>query len=409
MNFYGSRSANFSLWAFSSSSLLVTGFAMGQETGFTAVSVVGQIFCAWSAVQKPSKAAVVSVALFASLGALSRDYGPALALTGFLILAWQPATRRYLLLFVVSVVMLSAPWYLRNLVLTGNPLYPHALLGVFQGNQIFAGIQNSYHRIFAFNQYDVWQWMSHFGLLLFGAPLVIIGCLPFGVIRWQKSGPLIIMALIITVLWLCSMGETAGGVAYSMRVMTPVFAVLSLLTGINGAHLYCRFSGRIRSVVLIVSVLLSGYSVAVSLSHPFSPEYFSSAVTYKYSGFPEICPDTEELTQRLKMTNLPSTGVLTSNAYLATILQRETRFRPVMVWSPEVNFAFDRSLSALEVKRRLIEKNVRIVALERESINNYFLMKFAFFDSFFRTPQNGGCELLAVVGNEGFCYLADTE
>ena len=122
--------------------MLINGFAIGQETGYTALAVAGQFCFTLAAVRTPRISSVMAAALFASLGALARDYGPALAASGFLVLAWDSRTRRFLPAFTVSVLILSAPWYLRNWVLAGNPLYPHEIPGGFRINAVYVAIQN---------------------------------------------------------------------------------------------------------------------------------------------------------------------------------------------------------------------------------------------------------------------------
>jgi hypothetical protein len=381
---FGPRAAYFSLLAFSTSTLLINGFAIGQETGFTALSVAGQLCFAWAAVRKPSVSTVVTAALFASLGALARDYGPALVLAGLLVLLMHTRTRKYLALFVSIVLILSAPWYLRNWSITGNPLFPHALPGGLPINPVFIAIHNSYNEIFSFYRYTATQWLHHLGTIFVGAPLIIIGGISYGIIRWRDSAPMTITAGAIVSMWLLAIGETPGGIDYSMRVLSPAFVALSLLAGAAGDLLYgaTRLSGTgLKSMILIVIGSCSLYAFSVCLAHPYPLKFISSAVFYNYAGPPEICMDTNELASRLQATSLPATGVLTSNAYFATSLQRETRFRPVMVWSPEVSFVFDPHLSLEEIRSRLIENNIRLISFSINSANNPFLTRYGLFQN----------------------------
>jgi hypothetical protein len=406
---FGVRAAFFSLLAFSTSTLLISGFAIGQETGYTALSVAGQLYCAWVAVRRPRLSPIFAAGAFAALGALARDYGPVLALAGFMILAWDAQTRRYLWLFVLTAVLLASPWYLRNWMMTGNPVYPHVIPGGFSSNPVMAAILNSYRDVFAFYQYDASQWATFSGILFAGAPLALVGGGVFGAARWRESGALMIASGVVVLVWLWSIGFTAGGVIYSMRVLTPVFVMLSVLAGAAGAMVYAGISGQgrtLRLTAMIAVLSLSAYSAAFSLSHPFSGVNSGSAFMYAHSGTPEMCLNTQELAEKLQATAIPKTGVLTSNAYLATILQRNTRFRPVMLWSPEVRFLFEPGNNALDVRRQLLEKNIRIIYIHNDSVNNYFSMNFSFFDIL--TPENrqASSQLIADAGGEAFYYLS---
>src|SRR6185369_13657311 len=202
---FGSRAAYCSLLAFATSPLLINGFAIGQETGYTSLAVAGQFCFAMLAVRRPHAGSVIAAALFAALGALTRDYGPALALTGFLTLAWQPQTRRYLCLFCVTTAIISAPWYLRTWVVTGNPLYPRPLLGLFPVNDIYEAPQQILRQSFSFYHYSFKQWLGFLGVLASGAPLAILGGIPYALLKWRDSLPLLFTAGVLVILWLLSM------------------------------------------------------------------------------------------------------------------------------------------------------------------------------------------------------------
>ena len=399
---FGRPAAWFALLTASTSVLFIRGVAIGQETGFTALSVAGQLCFAWLAVSKPQRRLVVVAALFAALGALSREYGPALTLAGFSVLVWYPQTRRYLLLFVVVAAAFSAPWYLRCWFLTGNPFFPHAIPGGFPHNGVYAAIMEFYRQFRSVASFDRSQWLNLLGLVAGGAPFAVLVGLPFGIRRWRETGPLLITTTLITFLWLYSIGETAGGVVYSLRVLTPAVVALSICAGAGLATVVESDCWRRRSWRLFVfSVLGCGvvYAMISAASHPFPAQSIGSAFLSRGGDPPEFCIVQPELANNLQASSVPATGVLTDDMYLATILQRTTRFRPVMIWSPEVSFIFEGRLEVEEVRRRLLAQGVRVVAIENESPNTVFMMRYPFFQDYRRW------NLLFAVSDRGAMFL----
>lgn len=55
--------------------------------------------------------------------------GAALA-TAFIVLAWSRLDARRLAAFAVPAIVVAAPWYVKNAILTGNPFFPHLLGGL---------------------------------------------------------------------------------------------------------------------------------------------------------------------------------------------------------------------------------------------------------------------------------------
>ena len=75
---FGTMGGLLALAALASASLFNTGIAIGQETGYTALFFAGQLAFAIAVTRQPSMNLAVMAGLFAGLGALAREYGPAL-------------------------------------------------------------------------------------------------------------------------------------------------------------------------------------------------------------------------------------------------------------------------------------------------------------------------------------------
>src|SRR6185369_11083822 len=125
----------------------------------------------------------------------------------------------------------SAPWYLRNWALTGNPLYSHLIPGGFKVNAIHTAIMESYKEIYSFYRLDLLEWSRVLGAILIGAPLATLAGIPYLIVFWRDSVPLILTTALIVILWLWSLGQTSGGALYSLRMLTPATVTLSMSAG----------------------------------------------------------------------------------------------------------------------------------------------------------------------------------
>lgn len=379
---FNTRAAFFSIVVLATSTLFIDGYAMGQESGFLALSVAGQLCFTLAAVRNPKSSLVAAAALFAALGCLSRDYGPALALSGFTVLACYPATRRFLFLFSIITAALSAPWYVRSWSITGNPLYSHPIPGGFKTNLVHTAMVTSYKELYSFSQLDISQWLNLFIVLITGATLALFLGVLHSILRWRESAPVTVSIGLISLLWVSSVPQTAGGLIYSMRVLTPAIVALSILAGAACSEyifVYVRSGNRaLRAITLVIIVSCTAYSLVFAASHPLNPKDLFSAITSKHTGPPPFCSQLEELVDRMESTGMPPTGVLTDDHYLANIMQRNSKFRPVMVWSPNVQFVFDPNINIAEKRRRLLAQNITLITFGNGP-NNLFFSRIQFY------------------------------
>jgi hypothetical protein len=378
----GSRIAAYSaLVVLCTTTLLLDGFAIGQETGFLALSVAGQLCFAWAAVRKQAVSPVVASALFAAVGALSRDYAPALALIGISVLLCNRQTRRLLPVFIMVTATLSAPWYVRSWILTGNPLYSHGVFPGFRVNAVHVALMNSYKEFNSLSQITLSDWQGVLSMLATTAPLAIFVGLPLALSRWRTTPPLIISTALIVFLWLWSVPQTNVGIFYSLRALCPVFIVLSIAAGLAvgplSAHV-SRFGPWSQFTAMAVGGLLSLYAVIDTAAYPYPPREIRSAFISRHTGTPEICANQILMADNLNASGALATGLLTDDPYFAILLSRNSRFRPVMIWSPEVAYIFDPSIGMAEILRRLRAQNITLVELD-DSPNNLFLSRNRFF------------------------------
>jgi hypothetical protein len=377
----GATGAYIALACLASSTLFIKSIAIGQETGYTTLSVAGQLCFGLAAARQPRAGCVLAVASFAALGALARDYGPALGAAGLAVLAWRSETRRWLPLFCGLALLLSAPWYVRNWFLTGNPVYPNTLGGLLPGNAIHAEVLQTYARVHGLDMMGLAR--LSLSNLLPTAPLAILLGAPAAIIGWRKLWPLTVAIVVVTALWVWSIPYTDGGFDYSTRVLAPACAALAISAGSIGPALQRMLGQRhgwLKAALPLVFFLYGVFAVLEAFSHP-----------YGAGNFPRACLATRadpldswnmELTvaQGLDNSSLSACRVLIHDSYLAIVLQRrKSRFRPVMIWSPEVAFVFDSSREPLKVRSRLRARDIKLVSVLPGATDLSFLSGVPFY------------------------------
>jgi hypothetical protein len=236
-----------------SGSILPWGVAMGQETGFTALALVALLFFLERHAAQPERRWLVWAGLAAALGALAREYGLAFVGLGAAVVAAQRVSWRGWLQYLIPIGLLVAPWYARNALRTGNPLYSQNLAGMFPTNPVHDAYMAVAGDILGLGLdsgrlLQLAQWVA----LLAGVPLGLglIGALRLGRRVWPASAAIGLVVL----LWLWSIGYTSGGYVYSLRVLTPALAVAAVVAGRWMAGLSHRpLIGAVAAIVALAS------------------------------------------------------------------------------------------------------------------------------------------------------------
>jgi hypothetical protein len=225
--------------------------SMGQETGLSAVAVIALVYYLIEYKETRAAGAALGAGLAATVAAISRDYAVAYAAVGLgLLLLSGGFRRRPLAAYLLPVCLVALPWYARNWALTGNPLFPNPLFGIFPGepalDRILAGV------------FDYWSFSSRFvhlpGLLRslgFIAGASLLGWAGFA---FSRQGRVVLAAILLLSLglWAWSAQLTAGGWNYSLRVLAPSVGLLAASAGwLVGAK------PALRHVVAILLLTLS--------------------------------------------------------------------------------------------------------------------------------------------------------
>lgn len=207
------------------SGLLLWGVNMGQETGLMALAVVGMLALLPDSTDTQAAA---WAGLAAGLAASTREYGLAFVPLGAALLWCRQAWTGNLIPYLLAAATVAVPWYLRNALLTGNPLYPHSLGGLWPTAPAYEAVMAAIGRY--------WGWGQPAG-----SPLVWIQALVAGTglvatvalaAQRRGTGAVWVTVAAVTALWLWSVGHTAGGHVYSLRVLAPAVALLAVLAGV---------------------------------------------------------------------------------------------------------------------------------------------------------------------------------
>ena len=358
---YGATGGLIAAGALAGSSLFVYGVVIGQETGFTALSYAGQLAFAIAATRRPQAGSVILAGLFAGIGGARARYGPALAVC----VAFRPRGRAIHAPLRAALHgrrrSVRAPLVCAELVQDGESALSvgsrRARLASERGAVAAEQLVRRALRSGRLHDREMGcaiaqrvggrhQWRSY---------LVSWARSP----RKRRGLPLLAAAAAGAGLWIWSIPYTVGGVEYSMRVLTPTVVALSVACGAWGP-LVAPMCGLSSSLVrralfgVVTTVLLIGgaYTVLYCATFPAAIQNLPAAIRdfrntmFSRREYPvaQLGGDLD-VVKILNESGLPPERVLTDNCYLATALRRSSRFQPVMIWSPEAAFIFDKSLT----------------------------------------------------------------
>ncbi|MBC8082240.1 MAG: hypothetical protein H7Z21_03450, partial [Hymenobacter sp.] len=222
----GERAANITGAMLACSPMFLWAVSMGQETGLTALGLAGLLLYLPEQAKPCPRSDIVLAGLSAALGGLAREYGLAFIALGVALCLWRRLPLRATALFALVAIGAVLPWYARNWLHTGNPLFTHDILGLFPVNSSYLTFMNE---VFA----------EH-GTLPPGAlrnllQSCIMGLLGIAAGVWfglTRARALLAGAVLVILLWMTSVSMTAAGFTYSLRVLSPALLLAAVLGGV---------------------------------------------------------------------------------------------------------------------------------------------------------------------------------
>lgn len=273
---WGGRGARFAVLTLASSSLFGWSVGMGQETGLTGVMLLAMAAHGWEFHQTKTRRAALWVMAAAAGAALCRDYNLLYIPAGMLVLLALGTKRRHLLLGLSIAAAICSPWYIRNALLTGNPLYAHSLGGLLYSNPVHVWVLELVRQA----QGPVCSWANLAALapdsgIGFG-PLWLLS-LP-GLLRLRRdSGILLMLTLTGVTLWIISVPYTGGGSIYALRTFGPVLPLMAVAAGWWATYVS-------RHAIIILSVVLMSFCAdAARRSWIFAARPFQPITPYSWA------------------------------------------------------------------------------------------------------------------------------
>ncbi|HCE46400.1 MAG TPA: hypothetical protein DET40_22885 [Lentisphaeria bacterium] len=369
-----SRNASYAaLMILVSSPLFFFSVYVGQETGITALSICATAYFIYSMKDGNDTGAIVLAAFAAALGAISREYGCAFVVLGAILCLSRKAGMRNVIVFIVISSSLSAPWYIRNWILTGNPFYSNSFFNLFPVNPVHTGIMESYADIVGVGAGTLSKSLYFLKLVLITCALPFVLGIAAVILNFRRFNVLAAICLAIFMIWIYSAGKTSGGMFYSMRVLSPMIVLLAIFGGSLISLLKTEKAVRIAFVGLFGICM---FSMWLNLLTPYSP-FKLPVQKWKDAAFGELGEDdTVMLAEKIPR----GIKVVTDSAYFHYRLDQSgiKDVQLIPVWSPEVSFIFEKDMDFATANERLKAAGIQYV-LYFESINNYYLEKNQFF------------------------------
>jgi len=353
--------------------LLQFSVSLGQETGFTALGAGGMVLYLHHWQGNKETHLLVPAALCAGLAVCAREYGALFLLVGMVWVGMTERRWRSLALFTGVAVVGPLLWHGRVWHLTGNPLYAHDVAELFPVNPVFnawmQGYVATYGKVLA--QADGWR---EIGRLLAISSLPAGFGLVAGLACWHRqagAGGWSLLLAAVVVAWVASVPLTAGGLFYSMRVLSPL---LLLGCAWGGAALARWVPQRQHLPGLLLALALFGVDASLrALTIPLNP-YATPPREWLQAGYrlqEDFAREDEPFI--LAVTQRVSGRVLSESAGVQHVFLRAGKILAPL-WSPEVGFLFAPEFHG-DAATRLRELGYSHVLLTRVQSSVDFLVR----------------------------------
>lgn len=360
--------------------LLTWSVLIGQETGMTALSVIGIVWCLQNAPERNGRSWMILAGICCVAAAGTREYGPIFAVAAIVCVLALRLPARHVGCLTIAALPLSLAWPARVWMLTGNPFYSLNVGGIFPTNEVFIEWSESFHQnsVQAFSSAADWFALDRY-LVLWALPAVAgVGALLFLLLRKVKEARVATAFVLLTIaLWYASVAHTAGGLFYSLRVLSPAYALLAVTAGYSFSFInWFRNATRIASFAITLLLVEALPKTLVLPENPYRLPLTEWAQAGDELGR-MVRPSAEKLENIIRA--LPfgkNLRILTDNGGLPRDLAN-SNIQTVPLWSPEVAFLFDASLKPQEVAKRWKQSGLSFVVIAKASPTKDFIQTHA--------------------------------
>lgn len=363
--FGGERAAGFAGALLAGGPLFLWAVSMGQETGLTALAMGGLLLYLPESGKNCRPGNVALAALAAALAALSREYGLAFIIFGLGLCLGRRLPLRATVIFLLVAVGASLPWYARNWMHTGNPLFNHPLFGLFPVNVAHLPYMDATRVEYRALPSGAIQ------NFLTTCTLGILGTLAgvwFGLTRARAVLAGIALGVL---LWVMALNYTAAGFTYSMRVLSPALLLAAVLGGVVCAR-WVPAQQNFHAVAFALCLLAGDAALRALVlpSHiyrlPYSAWLSTGDAIHAYHKRPVY-------NQIARLIGEDRMIVLGPHALL---VKQNARVLPF--WSPELDYLWHDAPPA-KTARRLRDAGIRFLLLSQNPINTRYLEHMPFF------------------------------
>ncbi len=358
--------------------LLTWSVLIGQETGLTALAVCGLVWCLHHLREEDGIRWAALAGIFTIAAGSTREYGPVFVVAAIAATIFLRAPRRQTLLLALVALPFAIAWPLRVWVLTGNPLYSLDLGGLFPVNPVFTAWNDTFRgpHQFALNSLANWEALGRYWLLwALPATAGLAALVVLLIQRLREAQVVALFAALVLALWFASVSYTAGGLFYSLRVLSPAFALLVVVAS-YALGLFVRHPGAAKYTAVAVALVLLE-SLPKTLVLPENP-YRTAVRDWPQAGGQFISSvRTQEQQLLAKLHALPDRSrILTDNAGLPRVFASiGTEVAPL--WTPEVAWLFDVRLKPKEIALRWQKSGLRYMVLGKSGPTANFIRTHA--------------------------------
>lgn len=358
--------------------LLTWAVLLGQETGLTALAVTGM---AWSLAHLRDEDGhrwAVLAGAFSIVAVSTREYGVIFPVAAVAAAVWLQAPRSRTWLLAAVALPVALAWPLRVGLLTGNPVYSLNVFGLFATNPVFTAWNDTLRGPAreALGSAESWAALGRY-LALWALPaLAGLVVLVFLLVQRLREARIVaIFVALVSALWFVSVGYTAGGLFYSLRVLSPAFALLTVVAAYGlGFCIQRPAAARFATLAVALIMVESLPKILVLPENPYRlgvREWPRAA-----AQFPAVVRTVNE-TLLARVQPLPDRRrILSDHAGLPRILAPiGTEVAPL--WSPEVAWLFDGTLEPEVIAQRWKQSGLRYLVLGKTGATAGFMQNYA--------------------------------
>jgi hypothetical protein len=373
---HSSRAGILSAGILGGSSLFLYGTAIGEEAGLTILSMAAMLYAIVKLESPAEWRCAILAGVAAGCGALAREYGVVIPALGCLAIFWRGKGWQNAAILAATAFVVAGPWYIRNAVLTGNPFFSDRF-GSFYVNPVHSLMMDFYRGKFGVSTWTAEDWLSAMLRLLGAAPLQLTIGIYAAAVSFRKYGYLAAVTVVFFALWIYSIGFMVGGasnILISARVFAPALIGLSVLAGVQLAG-WSRFNSLrwAGSIAVLVAIAITIAAATVYPTYP-SPSAFEQW-TENFTARP---PPSGDWWSQLPQVLPQGSRVLSDDAYMYAGLY-QSGIEIVPVWSPEVSFIDDPSLSPRDVRLKMLQQGIHFVVFELTENGEFLSQQIPFY------------------------------